>query len=161
MHNPVLTQPSATIAAPMLYSRAVALWNNPMIALRLTTCLILASIACVLVGCKPAPTPNAAQGQSSSEPVLQTPGDARRQPPSTAEVSNFVRRTLPSGIKLVDLKNDPPVPMPNTSPGSRAWVYNVRLTFALAEDEFGNAPAREAQAFQSAADELSALASVY
>ena len=75
-----------------------------------------------------------------------------------AELSNFVRSTLPPVIKLVEMKNDPPMPMPNTSPGSNVWLVNVRLTFALAEDELGTASPQDAQALQSAVDELSALA---
>ena len=75
-----------------------------------------------------------------------------------AELSNFVRGNLPPVIKLVEMKNDPPMPMPNTSPGSNVWLVSVRLTFALAEDELGAASPQDVQALQSAVDELSTLA---
>ena len=58
-----------------------------------------------------------------------------------AELTSFVRSNMPPVIKVVGLKNDPPVPMPNTAPGSNAWLNNVRLTFAPVEDELGAPPA--------------------
>ena len=118
---------------------------------------VLASILCVLASCKPAAAPKAAQDQTPGEPSPQTHSDVRRQP-STAELNTFIWGILPPVIKLVDVKNDPPVPMPNTSPGSNVWLFNVRLTLAATEDELAEAPPLHVQAFQAAEDELSALA---
>ena len=58
---------------------------------------------------------------------------------------------------MVEVKNDPPVPLPNTSPGSNAWLLTVRLTFAPAEDQFVPV-AQDAQALQALLDELRSLA---
>ena len=128
-----------------------------MNTLGLSTCLVLASVLCALTGCKRAAAPNAAQSQSPGEPSLPSPGDARRQPPSMAELSNFIRSHLPSLLKLAAMKNDPPVPMPNTSPGSNAWLINVRLTFAPVEDELGAPASKDAQAFKAMVEELNGL----
>ena len=127
-----------------------------MIASRFAACIVFGSFSCVLVSCKPAAAPNGAQNQTPGGPSVQTLADARHQP-STAELANFILSTLPPVLKLVDVKNDPPVPMPNTPPGSNVWIYNVRLTFAPVEDELGSPPPQDAQAFQSAVDELNGL----
>ena len=121
-----------------------------------STFLILTSILCALAGCKPA-APKAAKDQTPNEPTVQAPADAHR-PPSTADLVNFARSITPPVLKLVDLKNDPPVRMPNTAPGSNVWTYNVRVTFAPVEDELGPAPAQETQAFQALIAELGGLA---
>ena len=111
--------------------------------------VVLAAILTISAGCKPAATPKVIQKQPS--------GEASRQQPSTAELANFARSRLPPTIKLVDLKNDPPVPMPNTAPGSNVWLYNVRLTFAPVEDELGKPSPQDAEAFQATLDELDGL----
>ena len=102
-------------------------------------------------------TPSVGQNQMPGEPSPQISGDASH-PPGTAELTGFLRSHLPPVIKLVGLKNDPPVPMPNTAPGSNAWLYNVRLTLAPTEDELGAPPPQQAQAFQDMVDELTGLA---
>ena len=58
----------------------------------------------------------------------------------------------------MDFKNDPPAPLSNTASGSNAWLYNVRLTFALTEDELGPPSLQDAQAFRSVVDEMNGLA---
>ena len=115
---------------------------------RPATCLVCLCLWCVLAGCKPAVPPAALE---------QSPADARRQP-STVELANYVRAGLPPVIKLVELKNDPPVPLPGSAPGSSAWLYNVRFIFAPAEDELGPPTPQDAQSFQALLDELNELA---
>ena len=118
---------------------------------------ILAFTLCALAGCKPAPIPKATPEQTPGESSSQPRGDARRQP-SAVELNNFLRGILPPVVKLVDFKSDVPVPMPNTAPGSNAWLVNVRLTIAATEDELAEAPPPHVQAFQAAENELAALA---
>ncbi len=117
---------------------------------------VFASILCALTGCKRTASPNATQSQTPSESSVHTPADARHQP-STAELAQFIRGNLPPLIKLVDVKNDPPVPPPNTAPGSNVWLYNVRLTFAPGEDELSAPSAPATAAFQAPVDELNDL----
>ena len=132
----------------------IVIWTH---ALRFHASFLIAStFLVVLGGCKPAATPNTGQNHPPDEFSLQTPGSAHHQP-STSDLANFLRRQLPANTKLLDLKNDPLVPMPGTSPGGNAWLTNVRLTFAPAEDMFEPAPTKDAQAFQSVVDELNGL----
>ncbi len=128
-----------------------------MIASRFILNTILAAAFGVLTGCKPAAAPKAAREQTPDAPPVQTSGNARR-PPGTAELSAFLRAKMPPVVKLVDVRNDPPVPMPGYAPGSNVWLLNVRVTIAAAEDELAEAPPRDVQAFQAAENELSALA---
>ena len=109
-------------------------------------------------GCKPSPPPASNQDQARrEEPVAPTSPDPRRKP-SADDLARFFRSQVPAQLKLVDLKADSPVPLPNAAPGSNAWVYNVRVVFAPTEDLLG-APAPQAAAtFQAAADELGVLA---
>ena len=127
-----------------------------MASSRLAAYLVPAVLGCFLTGCKPAAAPKAALDQTPAEPSLQAPAGTRR-PPTTAELANFVRAGLPPVLRLVDLKNDPPTPLPNTPPGSNAWLYSVRLTFAPVEDELGAPTPHDSQAFQAPVDELNGL----
>ena len=107
-------------------------------------------------GCKPAPAPTAIEKPRSDKPSDQTPGNPRRVP-GTGDLANFLRSQLPPAFRVVDVTNDPPVPLPNTSPGANAWLLSVRLTFAPAEDQF--VPVAQAtQALQTLLDELRSLA---
>ena len=125
------------------------------IPLHLVNYIICAVASCALAACKPAAPPTA-QSQTLREPSVQSPDDAHH-PPGTAELTSYVQSTLPPVIKVVGLKNDPPVPMPNTAPGSNVWLYNVRLALAPTEDELGAPPPPQAQAFQAMLDELDGL----
>ncbi len=111
--------------------------------------VLLAAVFCVQAGCKPAASPLPAQEQ--------TPGGSHRTP-STIELASFVRGKLPPSIKLVELKNDLPAPMPGTAPGGNVWSINVRLTFAPTEDVLGSPPPQAVKAFHATVDELSYLA---
>ncbi len=130
---------------------------HPMISSRLASYIIAAVASCALAACKPAAPATTTQSQTPSEPSFQTPGGGHRQQPTTAELTNFIRGNLPPVIKLVELKNDPPVPPPNTAPGSNVWLYNVRLTFAPVEDELSAPSAPATAAFQATVDELNDL----
>ena len=109
---------------------------------------LLGLLLWVLAGCKPATSPLSTQSQPSS---------ANRQP-DTSELAGFLRGQLPPFLKLVELKNDPPAPLHNAASGDNAWLYNVRLTFALTEDELGPPSPQDAQAFRLVVDKLNSLA---
>ena len=126
-----------------------------MIPSRFAPHIIAVVASCALAACKPAAPPTA-QSQTPGEPSVQSPGDAHH-PPGTAELTSYVQSTLPPVIKVVGLKNDPPVPMPNTVPGSNVWLYNVRLTLAPTEDELVAPPPPQSEAFQAMLDELDGL----
>ena len=118
----------------------------------------LAAGLCALPSCHK-PAANSAAGGQNPAPdnsVLHSPADARRQP-STGELTNFLRTQMPPAVRVVDVKNDPPVSLPNTLPGTHAWLLNVRLTFASAEDQFEPAAALDVQALQTLLEELHGL----
>ena len=126
---------------------------------RLVARLALAAVLCAAAGChKPAVAPGTGGGESPApvEAAAPLPDEARR-PPGTDDLTRFFRSTLPAQLGLKELKNDPPVPLPNSSPGSHAWLFNVRLRFAPNEDLVGLPPPGEARAFQSTVDELNGL----
>lgn len=118
----------------------------PRLVTRLALTCLLGGI---LAGCKPTTTPPATQNQASANDP--------RHPPGTTELAGFLRGSLPAAIVLVELKNDPPVPAPNSPPGGNSWLYNVRLSLAAAEDEFGPPARPDAEAFQTLVDELGGL----
>ena len=126
--------------------------------LRLAANLGFTAVLCGLASCKPVVAPHGTQNQTpAAASSSETNGGVRRQQPSPAELANFVRSHLPPVLKLVDLKNDPPVPLPGSALGRNAWLYNVRLTFAATEDELGAPPPQAAQVFQALVDELNEL----
>ena len=49
------------------------------------------------------------------------------------------------------------MPLPNSSPGSNTWLFNVRLRLALTEDLVGLPSPEDAHAFQAIVDELNGL----
>ena len=122
-------------------------------------CLVLAAATCVCgVACKPSATPKPASDLTPGEqPASSFPAAQGHRPPGTAELADFVRSGLPPVVRLVELKNDPPVRRANSAPGSEAWRYNVRLSFAPVEDELGPPPPQVAAAFQATLDELNGL----
>ena len=83
--------------------------------------------------------------------------DDAHRPPSTDDLTRFFRSRWPAQLKLKELKNDPPVPLPNSSPGSNTWLFNVRLRLALTEDLVGLPSPEDAHAFQAIVDELNGL----
>ena len=125
--------------------------------LPVSSCLVASWL--VLAGCKPSASPGANPAsnppQNSTSPGIAGP----RAQPSTSDLANFLRGVLPSGaVRVVEVKNDPPVPLPNVVPGTNAWLFTVRLTLAPAEDLFLPAPAQDTQALQTMLDELKTLA---
>ena len=119
----------------------------------LCTCALLAATG----GCKPAAAPRPAQAALPDDPTVQAPGAARRQP-STHDLANYWRGQAPATVRVVEVKSDPPVLLPGTSPASNAWLINFRLTLAPTEDLFVPAPAPDTQALQALVDELQGLA---
>lgn len=119
---------------------------------RLPIGLLLAALllASSTPGCKPA-------GSPAGEPSQPPPADARH-PPGTEDLARFFRGTLPPAFQLVELKSDPPVPLLGTASGDHAWTYNVRLTFAPAEDVLGPPAPHHAAVFREAVDDLAELA---
>ena len=120
------------------------------------TPLLCLGLLALAWGCKPAPAPTAIEKPRSDKPSDQTPGNPRRVP-GTGDLANFLRSQLPPAVRVVDIKNDPPVPLPNTLPGGNAWLLTVRLTFASAEDLFEPAAVQDIQALQTLLDELQGL----
>ena len=117
-----------------------------------TSLLGVLSAALLLAGggCKPS-------SPTSSQATPPDAGSAPRQPVA-ADFRAFFQSMLPASLKVSEVKNDPPVPLPNTSPGTNAWLFTVRLTLAPAEDLFLPAPAKDTQALQAMLDELKSLA---
>ncbi len=60
-------------------------------------------------------------------------------------------------MRLGDLKTDPPVRMPNTSPDSNVWLVNVKLTLVPVEDLLSLPPTEDAQAIDALVNELNGL----
>lgn len=124
------------------------------------TRLLLWATLLGLAGCKPAATPSAQAEppRPAAEPVGQPSATPRRRP-GTEELASSLRGQLPPALgRLVELKNDPPVPLPGTAAGTDAWLFNVRLTFAPAEDLFAPTPVQDTQALQALLEELQDLA---
>ena len=106
-------------------------------------------------GCKPSATPAAAQDQPRTEIVQPLPGI--QHPPGNDDLARFLRGRLPLLLKLAEVKSDPPAPLPGTASGGNAWIYNVRLTFAPAEDVLGPPAPHHAAVFREAMDDLDEL----
>ena len=110
------------------------------------------------MGChKPAVAPGTGGGSSAPEEASAPVHDDAHRPPGTDDLTRFFRSQIPAQLKLKELKNDPPVPLPNSSPGSNTWLFNVRLNLALNEDLVGLPSPDDAHAFQSIVDELNGL----
>ncbi len=110
------------------------------------------------VGCKP--KVNRGSQDTSSPPnhgAANSNHEATGQPTSE-DLEVFLRASVPSLLRLVEVKMEPPARMPNTSPAANTWVFNVKLTLAPTEDLFGPAPPEDTQSFQVVADELAGLA---
>ena len=125
----------------------------------LPTVLLAIALLVGVPGCKPSPPPAASQDQTQrEEPAASAPPDAKHKP-DAGDLARFFRSQMSAGpLELVDLRADPPVPLPNAAPGSNAWLYNVRAVFAPTEDVLAEPELRAAQGFASAVDELNALA---
>lgn len=123
----------------------------------LTTLLLVGLFACKPSAALP-PTPGPSQ-PPPREVVAPSPPDDAHHPPTTDDLARFVRGKFPpSFVKLTELKHDPPVPLPGAAPGSNAWAYNVRLTFAPPEDVLGPAAPAAAEAFRADLNALRSLA---
>ncbi len=77
--------------------------------------------------------------------------------PTADDLAGFVRSFLPPVTHLVDVKMDPPVRMPNTSPASNAWVLNVKMTIASIEDLLGSPSEQDIKAFKAVEEELDSI----
>ncbi len=119
--------------------------------------LLAAACLAATCGCKPAASPPVGHNAPPPELTASSPVAAAHRPQAD-DLARFLRASLPAQFKLVDLQNDPPVPLPDTAPGTNAWLYNVRCVFAPAEDMLGAPTPQTAVAFQAAVDELSTLA---
>lgn len=60
-------------------------------------------------------------------------------------------------MKVSDVKIDPPVRMPNTSPASNVWLVSVKMTLLPLEDLFSLPTTEDTQAIDNAVGELNRL----
>ena len=140
---------AARFVAPVMIAKS---FHSPV-----ATPLLCLGLLALAWGCKPAPAPNPIEKPQAAEPPGQTPGNSRRAP-STNDLASFLRGVFPAGaVRVVDVKNDPPVPLPNASPGTNAWLLTVRLTLAPAEDLLLPMPAQDTEVLQARLVELHGL----
>ena len=118
--------------------------------------LLALALLVAAVGCKPAASPDAGQSHPTEDNASRAEGGGPRQP-TEAEFAAFLRSTLGPFVRLGDLKTDPPVRMPNTSPASNVWLVNVKLTLVPVEDLLSLPPTEDAQAIDALVNELNAL----
>lgn len=112
-----------------------------------------------LIGCgKPAVPSSRGDQNSAPDAPASAPSSPPRHVPSPSDLAGFLRSLFPpGGVQLVDLKHDPPAPLPGTLAGNDAWLFNVRLSLAPTEDLFAPAPAQDTQALQTLLEELQGL----
>ncbi len=111
---------------------------NPLLTrLTLWPAVVLFAVA----GCKPAPPVTAGQPAATPMPSAAQPtpvasaagGTAVRQP-TAADFQAFFQGLFPAGLRVAEVKSDPPVPMPDTAPADNAWLLRVKLTLVPTED---------------------------
>ncbi len=121
--------------------------------------LLAAVLLMLAAACKPRTASTQDQPSSSSPPDRPSPVEAggASRPPTADEVTGFLRSVTPPTAHLISVKMEPPARMPNTSPADHAWIANVKLTLAHAEDLFGPPARADAQAFAAVTSELDGL----
>ncbi len=122
----------------------------------------VAQIAAVLLlglaSCKPARPTGGGQKPRTAQDTPFTKENSTSHQPGSDELATFLRASVPSLLRLVEVKMEPPARMSNTLPTANTWVFGVKLTLAPTEDLFGPASPEDTQAFQAVADELAGLA---
>ena len=114
----------------------------------------------ILGGCKPAAVPSTAQASPPEDrpPQSQASSPTSHQP-GIIDLTNYVRSTLVPLVRLVAVKADPPVRVPDAPLGSNAWLVNVKVTIAANEDLFDPCPqdAEDAQSIVALIQEFNGL----
>ena len=64
---------------------------------------------------------------------------------------------MSSWVRLAEVKMDPPVPMPNTSPADNVWLCKVKVTLVPTEDLLVHPSTEDAAAIDGLVNELNAL----
>lgn len=116
--------------------------------------VILLSLALQSTGCKPTPPSSADPRSGSSQEHSAGGQNVANGQPTAEDVAGFLRVDSPPFVRVVDVKMDAPVILPNTSPAQRLWLCSVRFALQPSEDLLGPSPDAEAHAFQATADEL-------
>ena len=112
--------------------------------------LLVAALFCTAVGCKPSPP------TISGQPTPPTEHRAPRQP-TQEDFTTFFQGTMSSWVRLTEVKMDPPVPMPNTSPADNVWLCKVKVTLVPTEDLLVHPSTEDAAAIDGLVNELNAL----
>ena len=128
---------------------AALLRVTPKIARPVSAALLL-----MVAGCKPASAPSADPTTSSSDNGGE--GHGSRQP-SASEFNAFFQTLLPAVVKVAELKTDPPVRMPDTSPGSNIWLISVKITLEPTEDLLALPPSEDVHVVDELVSELNTL----
>ena len=126
-------------------------------ALRRISCPVLASALLVVpVGCKPAASPDAGHSHSSGDNAAKAESNAPRQP-TQEDFTAFFQGTMSSWVRLAEVKMDPSVLMPNTSPSDHVWLCKVKITLVPTEDLFVLPSPEDVQAIDGLVNELNSL----
>lgn len=119
---------------------------------------VLAVIASLsLAGCKPSASPGGSRALSSPDEHAPSLGDGVSRQPNSDDLASFLRSLIPPIARLVNVKMDPPVRMPNTSPDSNAWVLNVKMTIAPTEDLLSLPSEQDTKEFKAVEGELDGI----
>lgn len=119
---------------------------------RIAANVLIAFLFLAGAGCKPAPRSNPADAAPSTD------GGSSHQP-NAGDIKIFFQTLLPAVVKVADLKADPPVRMPNTSPDSNTWLFSVKLTLTPTEDLLALPSSEDVRATNDLASELNTLVS--
>ena len=115
----------------------------------------------VVAGCKPAAAPITGQASPPEDRLPQSQASSPTpHQPGISDLTNYVRSTLVPLVRLVAIKTDAPMRVPNAPQGSDAWLYNVKVTIAANEDLFDPCPpdAEDAQSIAALVQEFNGLA---
>ena len=120
------------------------------------------ALGCALLslsGCKPAAAPTTEQASPPPDASPQSQKSSTPSQPTANDFANYFRPTMKPFVKLVEVKADPPMRMPNAPPGSNVWLLNLKLTLAATEDLFGICPEEvdDTKAIASLTNELNGL----
>lgn len=124
--------------APLVATSAYRRMNThpSTVSPRAIVALLVAVLLCAGAGCKPAP------------PVADG-----AHPPTTENLRTFFEAGAPSGLKVNEVKADPPVHQPDGS-----WLVNVKLVLTPTEDLLTLPAAGDAQSTDRLVGELNRLA---
>ena len=132
-------------------------------ARRRTAFLGFLAAALLLAGgsCKPAPPaattqPSATPSTGVGQPNPAAASNAPRQP-AAEDFQAFFQSLFPAAIKVTEVKTEPPVRMPNTSPADNVWLLKVKLVLTPTVDLLDLPPAADVQPLNDLVAELNGL----